>query len=77
MGYFSNGTEGDLYEEKWCKRCVHYPQTEYDECCMVWFAHLICNYDECNDEDSVLHMLIPREGIRNLECKMFIPRGES
>ena len=23
MGYFSNGTEGELYQERWCSRCLH------------------------------------------------------
>ncbi|KKN12271.1 hypothetical protein LCGC14_1018230 [marine sediment metagenome] len=23
MGYFSNGTEGDIYSEKYCEKCVH------------------------------------------------------
>lgn len=23
MGYFANGTEGDMYEEQYCDRCVH------------------------------------------------------
>lgn len=69
MGYFSNGTEGMLYEEEWCDRCTH------QEGCAVWMAHLIHNYDECNKKDSILHMLIPRkkDGLGNEQCRMFHP----
>lgn len=70
MGYFSNGTEGMDYYEEYCSKCLH----DKDESCPVWNAHLLCNYDECNKPESILHMLIPREGIRNLRCTMFIER---
>jgi hypothetical protein len=66
MGYFSNGTEGDLYENRYCMRCWHQGD------CAVWDAHMLYNYDECNNKESILHILIPRDGIKNLECKMFI-----
>jgi hypothetical protein len=67
MGYFSNGTSGLIYEDQYCSRCVH------GESCAVWNAHMIHNYDECNNDNSVLHMLIPRteDGLGNKECKMF------
>lgn len=68
MGYFSNGTEGMDYQEGYCSKCIH----DKDENCPVWAAHLVHNYDECNKPESILHMLIPREGIRNLRCTMFI-----
>jgi hypothetical protein len=71
MGYFSNGTEGWDYYEQYCSRCLH----DKDESCPVWNAHLLHNYDECNNEGSILHMLIPREGIGNLRCTMFIERA--
>ena len=38
MAYFSNGTEGDMYEEQWCKRCVH--QND-DYGCPIWMLHLV------------------------------------
>lgn len=72
MGYFSNGSEGSSYEEMWCDRCVHQGPDDGPGC-SVWFAHLIHNYDECNNPDSVLHMLIPRgDDGRNEQCSMFI-----
>lgn len=75
MGYFSNGTEGAMYEEEYCVHCVH----DINGDCPVLLAHLIYNYDHCNKEDSILHMLIPRvKGPPyNEKCKMFYPKKES
>jgi len=72
MGYFSNGTEGMDYQERYCSRCVH----DANRDCPVWAAHLLHNYDECNNKGSILHMLIPRskDGLGNEQCKMFVPR---
>lgn len=69
MGYFANSTEGLVYEERYCWRCVH-NLDEYS--CPVWEAHLLWNYDECNNKDSVLHKMIPRNGITNEQCIFFV-----
>lgn len=69
MAYFSNGTEGMIYEERYCDRCLH------QEGCPVWDAHLLYSYRDCNDESSILHMLIPRDGGRNSQCRMFVDKG--
>ena len=70
MGYFSNGSEGDAYEAKYCEKCVH--QKPDDGGCMVLLAHLLHNYRDCNDKESILHLLIPRsDNGENQECKMF------
>jgi len=69
MGYFSNGTEGEMYAAKWCSWCIH-NLPEYG--CPVMLAHLLWNYDECNNEASVLHKMIPREGIGNGPCFAFV-----
>ena len=76
MGYFSNGNQGDQYEAQWCARCMHHvdePET-FEDGCAVWDAHMFKNYDDCNDPHSILHMLIPRQGIENEPCRMFIER---
>jgi len=65
MGYFPNGSAGMDYESRYCEECVHY------EGCAVWLAHMIHNYDECNNKKSILHILIPRDGIHNDKCTMF------
>ena len=70
MGYFSNGTEGECYEDEYCARCIHY------DGCAVLLLHMIHNYKESNKEDSFLHILIPRSKNRNLKCNMFFERGK-
>lgn len=67
MAYFSSGSEGRVYQVKYCNRCVH----DENHNCVVWLLHLTCE-----DEDEVLDMLIPRDGIKNLQCSMFVPRPE-
>ncbi len=68
MGYFSNGTEGGDYTEKYCVSCVHY------DMCAVWMAHLAHNYEECNNDDSILHEFIPYENGVNGPCLMRIEK---
>ena len=70
MGYFSNGTEGDYYQAKYCDKCYW-----GDKPCVVWFAHLTHNYDEANNNESILNILIPRskDGLVNEKCGMFVP----
>lgn len=69
MAYFSNGTEGVMYEEEFCVRCIHWN----DGMCPVLIAHSLYNYRDCNDEGSILHILIPRskDRLSNEECRMF------
>lgn len=68
MGYFANGTEGELYEAEYCNRCVH-----QDDPCAVWLLHLAYNYSGIDDKSMshALDMLIPRNGVHNDECAMF------
>lgn len=70
MAYFSNSTEGLDYQEQYCNKCLH---NMVDESCPVWEAHLIYNYQECNNPDSILHFLIPRskDKLSNEQCRMF------
>lgn len=74
MGYFSNGTEARAYEAEHCDHCVHRATEEVGSGCPVWGAHLLYNYDECNNDKSILHTLIPRseDGLRNERCRMFV-----
>ena len=69
MGYFSNGTEGALYEESYCENCVH--MQEFG--CPCWEAHQMWNYEYCNDKDSLLHKMIPRgDHGENLQCIFYV-----
>lgn len=71
MGYFSNGTEGEMYEARYCSRCIHGPRANPDQGCPVWLLHLVANYEECNKPDSYLNVLIPRDDSGNKQCTMF------
>lgn len=70
MAYFSNGTEGLMYEARYCQRCAHFDD---DQWCPVMLLHQLHNYEECNKPDSFLHVLIPRdEQGDNGQCAMFL-----
>ena len=71
MGYFSNGTEGSLYQEQYCSRCVH---DEHNDC-PVWLVHMLYNYEDADNPDSILHILIPLDKNGNNEqCKLFVKK---
>ena len=76
MGYFSNGTEGELYQAQYCDRCLH-DNPAKEIYCPVWNLHLRDNYKECNNESAAIHELIPRnkDDLGNEKCKMFVDRG--
>lgn len=59
-----------MYEAEYCRRCVH---SEDEGGCAVLLAHMLHNYDECNNPDSILHLLIPRikQPPWNEQCRMF------
>jgi hypothetical protein len=69
MGYFSNGTEGAIYQKRYCYKCAHWNRN-YGCPCLL--AHELWNYEECNKTDSLLHKMIPRDGIENGECMFFV-----
>lgn len=79
MGYFSNRSEGDSYHAALCQRCVHWPDDESEGGCVIWMLHLIHNYDECNNPDSMLHVLIPRteDNLHNKQCELFLPKEDT
>ena len=75
MGYFANGSEGESYQQRYCDRCLH-DNPEKEVYCPIWNLHLQDNYRECNNKQSYLHILIPRnEGGGNGRCTMFVDRG--
>ena len=75
MAYFPNGESARDYEERYCDRCVH--QKPDDGGCAVMLLHLLRNYEECDKPDSPLHVLIPRNGLDNEQCRMFYPSSEN
>ena len=72
MGYFSNGTEGCMYEERYCEKCMHYEE------CAVLIAHMLFNYDQHDNEQlkEALNVFIPMSDGFNDKCNMFIEKAE-
>ena len=96
MGSFSNGTEGEIYQEEYCYKCIH------EDGCPIWDLHFLWVGDAISARNieyaeehhrlfvkqemkkhspefikkMVLDEFIPREGIENLECKMFVEKGK-
>lgn len=75
MGYFSNGTEGSMFKDRYCSRCVHREGPDGKSGCAVWLAHLLFSYKLCNDKEDegkqILDLLIPLDGAYNGDCAMF------
>lgn len=64
MAYFANGTEGLMYQERYCFQCANWKDREdgKGEGCPIWDIHLFHAYDLCNDEGpgkQMLDYLIP------------------
>lgn len=78
MGYFSNGSQGMDYAERYCERCIHVDGPDGKSGCAVWLAHMSFNYEECNKPTSILDYLIPRskDRLSNEKCRMFVPSGK-
>jgi hypothetical protein len=80
MGYFSNGTEGDKYEERYCNNCAREILIHKGEehGCPIWFMHMMYNYEECNNKDSMLHKMIPIESNKHRsfcgKCNFFLEK---
>lgn len=75
MAYFSNGTEGMVYEERYCNRCVHQGGPNGPGC-HVWVCHLLYAYEECNNKSNakaMLDTLIPMDEETGFagQCTMF------
>ena len=74
MGYFSNGSEGDMYHSKYCSKCVH--MTEENMCPIIGLHHMF-SYELCNKKEDpgkvMLDTLIPpsKDGCWNDKCRMF------
>jgi len=88
MGYFSNGTEGEMYVAQYCQHCRNYTDTGTGSLgCAIMDLHLLWNYDAVGknaNEDKLfaLENFIPREkdseGVLtvNGQCKMFLVKSD-
>ena len=79
MGYFSSGTEGEIYYERYCENCIHSSDNPEVWECPIWDAHLLYSDKLCDTKDEpgkvMLDMFIPiDESGHNEECKMFVEK---
>ena len=72
MAYFPNGSAGEWYQARYCKRCHHWPENPEDGGCAVWLLHLMHNYED--DKRDVLNTLIPEKDCQPEQCTMFVAR---
>lgn len=72
MGYFANGTSGQIFEAQFCEKCVHREGPDGKSGCAVMLAHLLYSYALCDEDGTpgkdILDMLIPHEPTT---CNMF------
>ena len=78
MGYFPNGTSGDVYQEEYCSRCVNWRDSGDGRGfgCPIIDLHLLWNYDAVGvgankTKHEALAHFIPIDGINNARCLMF------
>lgn len=81
MGYFANGTEGEIFQGEYCAKCVH----DLKQNCPIWLLHLTWNYEQFDGDGEIkkaaLDTLIIREhrevpgGFATIvnRCTMFRP----
>lgn len=87
MGYFANGTEGEMFHERNCAKCLHW--REEGPMCPVLSVHHDWNYAQYDRKDGVdtpeakrtkaiLDVLIPPSkcGLYNGRCAMLIEREQ-
>jgi len=88
MAYFSNGTEGMMYQEKYCHNCQYWNDADYERLgyevgCPIWLLHEIHVGDKAWQPtlDTLIPM-VPKEinGIRHLfagQCSGFWAKNEA
>ena len=72
VGYFASARAQADYRWRFCEHCQHEGQ------CPVWALHGIWGDLQCCDREKadVLGMFIPRNGLSNKPCLMFVERRE-
>ena len=78
MGYFSNGSQGEIFREEWCHRCEAWGRdvraVESDTAgCAIMDVHFFYAYGAEGDAKKILDMLITR-GEDGQQCQMFSER---
>lgn len=74
MAYFSNGTEGMIFESNWCSDCYHFKG--FQKGCPLFNAHLFYQDEGFKNKTikNILNMLIKRRKCSNY-CKFYIAKS--
>jgi hypothetical protein len=88
VGYFSNGSEGDWYENKYCAKCANFIDEGMGQNCPILELHAIYNYDQHDKTKdtiefewstnlrTIVGLFIPRVKIGDITgngmCKMYL-----
>jgi len=81
MAYFSNGTEGEMWEARNCAKCALYGNHTEDSC-PILFVHQMFNYDQLDPEKTdirnILNVLIPTrmDGFAD-QCSLFTEKEKA
>lgn len=81
MTYFPNGTEGEMFKERFCYHCKNWRDMNdgRGEGCPIIDLHILWNYDAIGkDADKIKHEALEHfiptgEPGAFDECKMFLP----
>lgn len=80
MAYFSNSSEAEVYENKWCKKCMNYRTRGNHYGCPILDLHWFCDPNVFHDDDSrerkLLDSLIPMKDGYPSRCSMFFVLSE-
>ena len=78
MAHFSNGTEGMMYQSKYCDICWNYRDKDDGRGfgCPIWDLHLLFVGEK--QHEVTLNTLIPmnKDGIFAAECSMFLSKQD-
>lgn len=82
MGYFANGSEGEIYQANYCFKCKNWIDKKDGKGygCAIWDLHILYSYELCNSKSKakkMLDFLIPDRDCSNEECKMYLPKSLS
>lgn len=59
MTYFANGTDGEIFQAKYCRRCVNWTEDEIGEHCPIMDLHELWNYEAAGkDGDETKRMAL-------------------
>lgn len=73
MGYFCTKEARDEYRAVFCRHCQH------AQSCVVWTLHDVHGDEQVRKPEigAFLGMFIPRRGLGNDPCRMFVETGET